>query len=163
SSRGLRRLRAGRPVTNPGQPVVQFAGLSSLNTGVQAAERKPMTRDDRGRARSTRFEERWWGAIKPDISLPRTTRGRSPLRRTAQDGSVGSQTEKTLWKRNPPQSGRHLVTMASTRRRFFSRKPVWDLAGILRKGQQAGELTIMPPPIDPSRDLLFGLLALQNG
>jgi hypothetical protein len=29
--------------------------------------------------------------------------------------------------------------------------------------QQAGEPTIMPPPIDPSRDLLFGLLALQNG
>jgi serine/threonine-protein kinase len=29
--------------------------------------------------------------------------------------------------------------------------------------RQAGELTIMPPPIDPSRDLLFGLLALQNG
>src|SRR5262249_47385207 len=26
-----------------------------------------------------------------------------------------------------------------------------------------GELTIVPPTLDPSRDLLFGLLALQNG
>jgi serine/threonine protein kinase/tetratricopeptide (TPR) repeat protein len=53
--------------------------------------------------------------------------------------------------------------MAATRRHFCSWKPVWDLAGIVRQGQQAGELTIMSPPIDPSRDLLFGLLALQNG
>ena len=26
-----------------------------------------------------------------------------------------------------------------------------------------GELTIMPSPADPSRDLLFGMLTLQNG
>ena len=53
--------------------------------------------------------------------------------------------------------------MAATRRHFFSRKPVWDLARIVRQRQPAGELTIMPRPLDPSRDLLFGLLALQNG
>jgi hypothetical protein len=35
--------------------------------------------------------------------------------------------------------------------------------GLVRRRQQAGELTIMPRPIDPSRDLLFGLLALQTG
>jgi WD40 repeat protein/serine/threonine protein kinase len=33
---------------------------------------------------------------------------------------------------------------------------------MVRQGRQA-ELTIMPHPIDPSRDLLFGLLALQTG
>ena len=53
--------------------------------------------------------------------------------------------------------------MAATRRHFFSRKPVWDLARIVRRRQPAGELTIMPRPLDPSRDLLFGLLALQTG
>src|SRR6516225_6230161 len=37
------------------------------------------------------------------------------------------------------------------------------LPGMVRQGQPAGELTIMSPPIDPSRDLLFGLLALQTG
>jgi hypothetical protein len=37
-----------------------------------------------------------------------------------------------------------------------------DLAGIFRQRQQARELTIMTRPIDPSRDLLFGLVALQN-
>ena len=73
------------------------------------------------------------------------------------------QTENTPRKRDPQQSGRHLVTMAATRRHFFPRKPVWDLARIVRQRQQAGELTIMPRPIDPSRDLLFGLLALQTG
>jgi hypothetical protein len=40
--------------------VVPFAGLSILGLGTQAARRKPMTRDDRGWARNTRFEERWW-------------------------------------------------------------------------------------------------------
>jgi eukaryotic-like serine/threonine-protein kinase len=40
---------------------------------------------------------------------------------------------------------------------------VRDLARIVRQGQPAGELTIMPCPLDPSRDLLFGLLALQTG
>jgi eukaryotic-like serine/threonine-protein kinase len=53
--------------------------------------------------------------------------------------------------------------MAATRRHHTPRKHVSDLAGTLRQRQQAGELTIMPGPIDPSRDLLFGLLALQNG
>ena len=53
--------------------------------------------------------------------------------------------------------------MAATRRHFSSRRPVWDLARIVRQGQPAAELTIMPRPIDPSRDLLFGLLALQTG
>jgi hypothetical protein len=77
--------------------------------------------------------------------------------------SVGSQTATTPRKRNPQQSGRHLVTMASTRQHVFYRCSVWDLARMVRQGQQTGELTIMPRPIDPSRDLLFGLLALQNG
>src|SRR5262245_49801440 len=53
--------------------------------------------------------------------------------------------------------------MPATRRRFFSRKPVWGLARIVRRKQLAGELTIMPHPLDPSRALLFGLLALQTG
>jgi serine/threonine-protein kinase len=34
---------------------------------------------------------------------------------------------------------------------------------MVRQRQRAGELTIMPRPLDPSRDLLFGLLALQTG
>jgi tetratricopeptide (TPR) repeat protein len=34
---------------------------------------------------------------------------------------------------------------------------------MVRRNQPAGELTIMPRPLDPSRDLLFGLLALQIG
>jgi hypothetical protein len=34
---------------------------------------------------------------------------------------------------------------------------------MVRQAQQSWEPTIMPPPIDPSRDLLFGLLALQIG
>jgi serine/threonine-protein kinase len=34
---------------------------------------------------------------------------------------------------------------------------------MVRQVRRAGEPTIMPPPIDLSRDLLFGLLALQNG
>jgi hypothetical protein len=42
-------------------------------------------------------------------------------------------------------------------------KQVQDLAGIVRQSQWAEELTIMPRPVDPSRDLLFGLLALQTG
>ena len=53
--------------------------------------------------------------------------------------------------------------MAGTRRHFFPRKPVRDISRIVRRGQPAGELTIMPRPLDPSRDLLFGLLALQTG
>jgi serine/threonine-protein kinase len=53
--------------------------------------------------------------------------------------------------------------MAGTRRYFSSRNHVRHLARIVRRKQQAGELTIMPRHIDPSRDLLFGLLALQNG
>jgi serine/threonine protein kinase/tetratricopeptide (TPR) repeat protein len=53
--------------------------------------------------------------------------------------------------------------MAATRRHFFSRKLVWNIARIVRRRQPAGELTIMPRPLDPSRDLLFGLLALQTG
>src|SRR4051812_12451222 len=53
--------------------------------------------------------------------------------------------------------------MSATRRHFFPLKHRWDLARILRQRQWAGELTIMSRPIDPSRDLLFGLLALQNG
>jgi eukaryotic-like serine/threonine-protein kinase len=40
---------------------------------------------------------------------------------------------------------------------------MWGLVRIVRLRQQAGELTIMPHTIDPSRDLLFGLLALQTG
>jgi tRNA A-37 threonylcarbamoyl transferase component Bud32 len=52
---------------------------------------------------------------------------------------------------------------AARRRRCSVRKAVWDLARIVRQGRQDGELTIMPRPIDPSRDLLFGLLALQTG
>ena len=53
--------------------------------------------------------------------------------------------------------------MAATRRHFFSRKLVWNIARIVRRKQPAGELTIMPRHLDPSRDLLFGLLALQTG
>jgi hypothetical protein len=53
--------------------------------------------------------------------------------------------------------------MAAARRHFSSRKPVWDLARIGRQDRQVGGLTIMPRPIDPSHDLLFGLLALQTG
>jgi hypothetical protein len=34
---------------------------------------------------------------------------------------------------------------------------------MVRQGQWAVELTIMPRPLDPSCDLLFGLLALQTG
>src|SRR5262245_64106597 len=52
--------------------------------------------------------------------------------------------------------------MAAMRRHSFSEacvEPCRDYS----PGQQAGDLTIMPPLIDPSRDLLFGLLALQNG
>src|SRR5262249_58868563 len=33
----------------------------------------------------------------------------------------------------------------------------------VRQKQPAGELTIMPRPLETSRDLLFGLLALQTG
>jgi hypothetical protein len=46
---------------------------------------------------------------------------------------------------------------------FLSRKPVLNLAGVGRQRQPTRELTIMPRPIDPARDLLFGLLALQTG
>src|SRR5262245_25640383 len=78
-------------------------------------------------------------------------------------GSIGSLTQNTPRKTNPQQFGRHLVTMAGTRRHFVSRKPQWDLARMVRQGQPAGEPTIMSRPIDSSRDLLFGLLALQTG
>src|SRR5262249_30016567 len=77
--------------------------------------------------------------------------------------SIGTQPRIRLRESDSQQSGRHRVTMAATSRHFSSRKPVWDLAKIGRQGQPAGELTIMPPPLDPSRDLLFGLLALQTG
>src|SRR5262249_11461476 len=55
------------------------------------------------------------------------------------------------------------ITMAATRRHHTPRKHVSDLAGVLRRRQQAGELTIVTRPIDSSRDLLFGQLVLQNG
>jgi eukaryotic-like serine/threonine-protein kinase len=48
--------------------------------------------------------------------------------------------------------------------RGIAKKGALNSAGrAARQGQKAGELTIMPRPIDPSRDLLFGLLALQTG
>src|SRR5262245_41717087 len=53
--------------------------------------------------------------------------------------------------------------MVATRRHFFSLEQESDLARIVRQRQPAGELTIMPRTIDASRDLLFGLLALQTG
>src|SRR5262249_3547324 len=53
--------------------------------------------------------------------------------------------------------------MASTCRCFSCRKPVPHLSRMVRQGRPAGELTMMPHPLDPSRDRLFGLLALQNG
>jgi serine/threonine-protein kinase len=53
--------------------------------------------------------------------------------------------------------------MAGTSRRFSPPKLVWEVPTIVRRRQPAGELTIMPRPNHPSRDLLFGLLALQTG
>jgi serine/threonine-protein kinase len=53
--------------------------------------------------------------------------------------------------------------MAATRRRVSSLKLEPEIAGSVCQGQPTGELTILPSPLDPSRDLLFGLLALQTG
>ena len=143
--------------------MVSFAGLDILGSGTQSAGRKLVNRDDSGGAWGVRSVARSSRAIKPDRSFTRTTRGRWPLRRNAPGGPIGSRSENTPRKREPEQSGRHLVIIAATHRHHPPLKHVLDLAGLLRQRQQSGELTIMPRPIDPSRDLLFGLLALQNG
>jgi hypothetical protein len=63
-------------------------------------------------------------------------------------------------RRNPAGTSLEWQARAATR---SLGSPEGDLAGMVRQRQWAGEPTIMPPHLDTSRDLLFGLLALQIG
>jgi transposase InsO family protein len=136
---GLAETERGRPVTNPAQPSGPARWVEQPWRRHSGCREESVSRNDRGRVRGTRVkEERWWRAIHRATSFPRTMRGRSPLRRAARGGSIGSQTENLPGKRNPQQSGRHLVTRADPRRRLVSWKPVCNPARMVREGQQAG-------------------------
>jgi hypothetical protein len=101
---GLAEAERERPVTNPAQPSEPVRWVEQPRRRYSGCREEPMSRNDRGRARGPRFEERLWRAIKPDTSFPRTTRGSSPFRLTAHSGPIGSQTETTPRKMGIPSN-----------------------------------------------------------